>query len=313
MAKFTRTPEISIEEENIRLKVLTELSIIKETFGVDVLAQILLYSVDNSFVSSSRRWVEQGDGSALRYLNKLGVSIKQNVRQFIIRDKIGTFEFTDDFYYSGINFLLKKYADFFKMPFGVLVKDRLPNSLKPLIVNAGYWDEDSHTNGALNYLVHLHETGGYGDSFVLRMQGGDFKQLRPLVVVDNIGPKEPTYELEHRRHTSSKVLDMCVNGVNRQQWAELILLAIKSDLDNSLKELFSRQVDERYRKTLKNRFLPYVRELTVKNGGLDQFVLETIYSYLESCGLDQVSAAAVCVRNLQLLRQMYLSENYYVP
>jgi len=305
MAKFARTPELSIKEEALRQKVLSELTTVNLMFNSTVVADILLKVVDTDYVTSARKWVEQGDGSVLRFFRKIGVRIRQSGRRFLVRDHAGEFEFTDDYFYSGINFLLRKYADFFKMPFGIFDVSRVPNSLKSLM--GVYWDETKEHSGALSYLVSLHETGKYDMSkFQLRMQGGNFAYLRPLVISVEQEPDSPVYTPgpKIRQKLSGKMLDLCVSGATRVEWADMMVSVFKNGVDNSLVEVLVKNGDTFLANNIRKKMVQLLSDLMVA-APLDSYVFEKLYVFFATYGLDAGGMTSIVLRFREHFKMLY--------
>jgi len=305
MAKHARTPQISLFEENQRRKICSELAMVEKQFGEDVVSQIFLHSVDSDFVSSSHKWVEQGDGSALKYLQRLGVKVRQHNRSFHITDRFGTFSFVDDHYFSGINFLLQPYASLFKMPFGVFEVARIPNSLRKMMGNS--WDESKQHCGAVDYLVGLHKTEAYDMTlFPLKMLGGDFKQLRALEVVGEwVTQKQPVFSREKIWNASGKLLKFCVEGTTREEWIQMVLLVLHNDVDNQLCEALVKGSDIKDLTAKRKKVFDHLEKSLITNKHFDEIVVGDIYNYLDTYKVDMYYKTAFVMRFRQNLRMYY--------
>jgi len=210
------------DRELVRRRILYELSSLFSEYGSAVVSQVLLNSPRKEVLQATRRWYELGDGDLFRVLGKGGVRINRKGREFEISDGAGSFKFTDDFYYSGFNYLMSGFSKFFRMPVEFLSSERFPNSLRSRMEKAGCWDEASPVKAARDYLIRLHEAGLYGGDLVLRMLGGDFTNFRKVVFRGSnvMGPVITPYAKAAR---GFKVIDLCIDGKGFDElWPELM-------------------------------------------------------------------------------------------
>jgi len=214
-------------------------------------------------------------------LEKGGVVIKRNGREFSVKDGQGSFGFVDDFYYSGFSFLLKKLSKFFKVPVEFLNMVRYPSSLKKEMVAKNVWNEASPVKAARDYLVSLHEEGDYDvKRLVLKLQGGSFSEMRPIVF-KSFAIEGPTATPYSKSAVGFKVSEFCLKaGHVSEMWVDLknVLRFVPSEL---LRSTFVIRDPEK--RLVENRWVKYKKQF---RGGMKfeefQASLEVDFEFYKS-------------------------------
>lgn len=169
--------------EAVRRVVLQKLLKFRKLFGDEALGQALVASVCNTYTCDVKRWVQLGQGDLYTVLRGFGINIRISDRDVVVTDGGGTFQFRDDYYWSGLSFLLTDAGKALDIPFVSATVTKRPVSLIPAMQEAGFWDPSCPEASALCYLTDLHKKGAYDTTKLrLRMQGGSFTGLRPLVL-----------------------------------------------------------------------------------------------------------------------------------
>lgn len=282
MYRTKRTPETSKKEELLRKAITSELRIIGEEYGYGMVANILLNSPQRRVIQASRKWYVMGDGDIFRVLEKAGVFVERKGREFVITDGRGKFSFTDDFYYSGFNYLVKAISDFFKVPAEFLVASRNPSSLRKYIEQDGLWCDESPVKSARDWLVNLHKKGLYDSSkLYLRLQGGKFDEFRPIVFkqFQCEGPAATPYT---KSAMGFKITEMCLDGSGFAEIWVQIRNVMRYKPAEVLIQAF-RRVDKDVKSFIERRWKVYKRKFIDHNYGIDNFQrdLEVDYSELE--------------------------------
>jgi len=298
-------------EKRLRMsKLLMRLGEVNRLHGPTVVAQILLGSVSDAYCAHARRWVQLGEGEIFSFLRLAGVDVRTKGRRVHVSDKRGRFEFTDDYYWSGLRYLVNPIAKALKLDFNVDGSMRVPNSL---IVYFGLEAVEDPCASAIERLVHLHSHGEYDSRPVLRLQGGEFKSLRNIVF-DTARPVCFSAPAAGRAVRTKRGRNRggvnCVELICRpnsnlldsrdiDSWVAEATKAVTHGLTNESRELVCNMVSKKEStKVLK-------RAMADSNGGLEDF-LRVLYVYSGEIGLNPAQRAGLVGRNCVHLKNVFL-------
>lgn len=216
MEAYPITGKQAYEQELLRRSALQKLADVRDLYGEEQVSRVLLAVSIPSVVEACRRW-HRAEGDLFLLLSQSGVHVKFNGRAVEVTDAQGTFDYVDDYFFSYTTYMCLPFAEKYQMVVPMFQYEREPHSLKDDIVASGRDPSDRPLKQAVDYLVELHKTGNYGDTLKLKLQGGDFKRVRPISLVKT--PlciiKKDIMEYAIDEDEDSDLLDLSLNLIDR--------------------------------------------------------------------------------------------------
>jgi len=208
-----------------------------------------------------RRFVEINGGDFVEVLKKLGIVIAVKSGVTVVKDEEGIQEFRDDFFHSGLAYLLKPVEDLLLCKFPIPAPERDVNGLKAL----GMTGDDP-----VSFLVGFRERK---EKLPLRMRlvAGNFVELRPLVLRDySQFVKKLRYEVKKEGGKKALCFDPVRLLVADEVTLEAVKVLINETLVESSRGILVGAIEKRFATALRDKMNYDYREGRI--GGEDGFL-----------------------------------------
>lgn len=216
------------------------------------------------------KFIELAGGDAVRVMRRLGVTLSISGRQIRVRDALGSYEFTDDFYYSGIRYLLEPAEKLLCVDFELPVPVREPEALRKL----GF--TGTTKTAASVFLARHRKEGTYAGLRMVRLFGSDNFALRPLEMNSfEFMAKSVSVDVHTRMGKRvSRVDPVCFLRKKKSELTSVEMrLVLGQAVVESSRKIFEQAVHERLAREVKLRLRAESEERNLRFEGVLAYIL----------------------------------------